>query len=109
MRHGYSAQLRDDLNTRVLAALHSKGIVNIAAVAEEVRLRNLDENVALEDLERLVMQVAQLYGAAMELDGLTAVEAGRFSSLPENGHELPGNGSLDAIGGQAARHARLEG
>ena len=69
MRYGYSAQLSEDLNSRVLAALRSHGMVNIAVVAEEVRLRNLDENLALEDVELLVMQVAQLYGAAMELDG----------------------------------------
>jgi hypothetical protein len=90
MRYGYSAQLREDLNSRVLAALRSRGMVNIATVAEEVRTHNLDENIALEDVERLVMQVAQLYGAAMELDGLTAVEAGRFTSFPDNQREVPG-------------------
>ena len=89
MRNGYSARLREDLNSRVLAARRSSGMVNIALVAEDVRLHNLDENIALEDVERLVMQMAQLYGAVMELDGLTAVEAGRFTSLPDNPHELP--------------------
>ncbi|TIU00552.1 MAG: hypothetical protein E5W55_02495 [Mesorhizobium sp.] len=29
---------------------------------------NLDENVAREDIESLVMQVTQLYGAAIEFD-----------------------------------------
>jgi hypothetical protein len=94
MRYGYSAQLREDLNSRVLAALRSHGMVNIALVAEEVRLRNLDENLALEDVELLVMQVAQLYGAAMELDGLAAVEAARFTSLPDIRRELSGIDSL---------------
>ena len=32
-------------------------MVNVAAVAEDVRLRNLDENVAREDIEYLVMPV----------------------------------------------------
>ena len=95
MRYGYSAQLREDLNSRVLAALRSHGMVNIALVAEEVRLRNLDENLALEDVELLVMQVAQLYGAAMELDGLAAVEAARFTSLPDIRRELSG---VDSFG-----------
>ncbi len=108
MRYGYSAQLREDLNSRVLAALRSRGMVNIAVVAEEVRLRNLDENIALEDVERLVMQTAQLYGAAMELDGLTAVEAGRFMSLPDNPHELPGIDRRHISGGQIAPAAQLE-
>ena len=94
MRYGYSAQLREDLNSRVLAALRSQGMVNIAVVAEEVRLRNLDENLALEDVELLVMQVAQLYGAAMELDGLAAVEAARFTSFPDIRRELSGIDSL---------------
>ncbi|MGX5843119.1 hypothetical protein ACWGTI_20570 [Mesorhizobium sp. ArgA1] len=84
-------------------------MVNIATVAEDVRTHNLDENIALEDVERLVMQVAQLYGAAMELDGLTAVEAGRFTSLPDNPHELHGIDRSDVISGQAAPPARLEG
>ena len=109
MRYGYSAQLREDLNSRVLAALRSRGMVNIATVAEEVRTHNLDENIALEDVERLVMQVAQLYGAAMELDGLTAVEAGRFTSFPDNQREAPGIDSSDIISGQAATRALLEG
>jgi hypothetical protein len=100
MRYMYSVQLREDLNSRVLAALRSRGMVNIAVVAEEVRLANLDENIALEDVERLVMQTAQLYGAAMELDGLTTVEAGRLTSLADNQHELLGIDNADIIGGQ---------
>ena len=106
MRYGYSAQLREDLNSQVLAALRSRGIVNIAMVAEDVRLRNLDENIALEDVERLVMQVAQLYGAVMEFDGLTAVEAGRSPSFADNQHELRGINS-DTISDQAAHPALL--
>ncbi|ESX59914.1 MULTISPECIES: hypothetical protein [unclassified Mesorhizobium] len=102
MRYGYSARLREDLNSRVLGALRSRGMVNIAVVAEDIRLRNLDENVALEDVERLVMQTAQLYGAVMELDGLTSVEAGRLTSLADDKHELPGIGNSDTTGGQPA-------
>ena len=102
MRYGYSARLREDLNSRVLAALRARGMVNIAVVAEDVRLRNLDENIALEDVERLVMQTAQLYGAVMELDGLTSVEAGRLTSLANDTHELPGIDKSDTTGGQTA-------
>jgi len=107
MRYGYSDRLREDLNAQVLAALRSRGIINIATVAEQVRLRNLDENIALEDVERLVMQVAQLYGAVMEFDGLTAIEAGRFNPLPENRDELPCD-SVDATDSHA-RSVMLEG
>jgi hypothetical protein len=88
MRYGYSEHLRDDVISRVQAALLSAGIVNVAAVAEAVRVRNLAENVALEDIEHLVMQAAQFYGAAMEFDGLTTVATAG---------PLPGNGSINSI------------
>jgi hypothetical protein len=88
MRYGYSEHLRDDVISRVQAALLSAGIVNVAAVAEAVRVRNLAENVALEDIEHLVMQAAQFYGAAMEFDGLTTLA----TSGP-----LPGNSSINSI------------
>ncbi|PDQ23028.1 hypothetical protein CN311_00805 [Mesorhizobium sanjuanii] len=99
MRYEYSAQLREDLNAQVLAALHARGIVNVAVVAEEVRRRNLAENIALEDIEHLVIQVAQFYGAPMEFDGLTAVMGKGGSSL-DTGVALPGNGSLEDEAGQ---------
>ena len=72
MRYEYSAQLRDDVNSAVLAAFSKAGIVNITVVAERVRVRNLAENVALEDIEHLVLQAAQLLGAAIEFDGLNS-------------------------------------
>lgn len=71
MRYEYSAQLRDDVNSAVLAAFSKTGIVNITAVAERVRVSNLAENVALEDIEHLVLQAAQLLGAAIEFDSLS--------------------------------------
>ena len=78
MRSEYSAHLREDVNSRVQVALHAKGIVNIGVVAEEVRLRNLAENVALEDIEYLVMHAAQLYGAPIEFDGVAGLDMTGF-------------------------------
>jgi hypothetical protein len=75
MRYDYSAQLRDDVSSAVLMALKKTGIVNITAVAEQVRVKNLGENVALEDIEHLVLQAAQLIGAAIEFDGLAGLFA----------------------------------
>jgi len=95
MRYGYSAHLRDDVNSEVQAAWRSQGIVNIALLAEAVRLKNLAENVALEDIEYMVMQAAQFYGAAMELEGLTAIDVTTFNPLSEDGVTI--FGSLDAI------------
>ena len=73
MRYDYSARLRDDVNSAVLTAFRTAGIVNISMVAEQVRIRNLAENVALEDIEHLVLQAAQLVGAAIEFDGLASL------------------------------------
>ncbi|MCV3210808.1 hypothetical protein OHD62_21945 [Mesorhizobium sp. YC-39] len=102
MRHEYSAQLREDLNVQVLTALHSQGIVNVAVVAEEVRRRNLAENIALEDIEHLVMQTAQFYAAPMEFDGLTVVmeTSGALSDVGL----LHGNGSLEEEAAQLDPH-----
>ncbi len=76
MRSEYSAQLHRDVQTLVVAAQKSAGVVNLAAVAEGVRLGNLGENIAREDIERLVMQMAQLFGAPVEFDNFVLVEAG---------------------------------
>ncbi|QND55672.1 hypothetical protein [Mesorhizobium huakuii] len=83
MRYDYSKRLRDDVNSAVQRAFKTAGIVNITVTAEQVRVQNLAENVALEDIEYLVLQAAQLLGAAIEFDALS------------NGLALPGNG-IDA-------------
>lgn len=70
MRYDYSARLRDDVTSSVLRAFKTAGIVNITTLAEQVRVRNLAENVALEDIQHLVLQAAQLIGAAIEFDAL---------------------------------------
>ena len=83
MRYEYSTRLRDDVHSAVEMAFKTVGIVNISATAEQVRIRNLAENVALEDIEYLVLQAAQLLGAAIEFDALG------------NGLALSGNGGVD--------------
>ena len=70
MRYEYSTRLRDDVHSAVQRAFATAGIVNISATAEQVRVRNLAENVALEDIEYLVLQAAQLLGAAIEFDAM---------------------------------------
>ncbi|WP_287237099.1 hypothetical protein [Mesorhizobium sp.] len=90
MRFGYSAHLCQDVNLQVWAAAQDKGILNVTAVAEAVRLRNLAENVALEDVECLVLQAAQFYGAAMEFDSLTVFEPGNVDRHSLGCDALPG-------------------
>jgi hypothetical protein len=101
MRYGFSARLQHDVNLRVQAALQSKGIVNVTAVAEDVRLRNLAENVALEDIEGLIVEAAQFCGAAMEFDSLAAFEMGSTFWPSVNGNILSKNGDFDALGERA--------
>jgi hypothetical protein len=72
----FSIRLRDDAHHKVQRALRTTGIVNIIRLSEEIRLNNLAENIAREDIEDLVMQIAQLYGAPIEFDdqALTALD-----------------------------------
>lgn len=76
MLRRFSNRLRDDAHCKVQEALRADGIVNIIGLAEEIRLRNLPANIAREDIEGLVMQVAQIYGAPIEFDdrALTALD-----------------------------------
>jgi hypothetical protein len=97
MRDGYSAHLCHDVNLQVWTAARCKGIVNVTAVAEAVRLRNLAENVALEDIECLVLQAAQFYGAAMEFDSLTVFEPGNVDRHSLGCDALPGRGDVDVL------------
>ncbi|MER8466803.1 hypothetical protein [Mesorhizobium sp. M1396] len=90
MRYDYSTRLRDDVSSAVLMAFKTAGIVNITAVAERVRVRNLAENVALEDVEYLVLRAAQLIGVAIEFDGLASVDgvAGTFVDADDDGERV---------------------
>jgi hypothetical protein len=91
MRHAYSAHLCHDVDLQVRAASRSDGIVNVTAVAEAVRLRNLAENVALEDIECLVLHAAQFCGAAMEFDSHAIFESDNIARLSGNIARLSGN------------------
>lgn len=64
----FSAALTEDLVSSLEAALVRNGIVNIPLLAEEIRQRNADENIALEDIVHALMQRAQVRRAAMEFD-----------------------------------------
>lgn len=68
MLRPFSKQLRDDVYCKVHEALRAHGIIDIVGLSEEIRLKNLAENIAREDIEGLVMQIAQLYGAPIEFN-----------------------------------------
>jgi len=85
----FSIRLRDDAHHKVQRALRTKGIINIIRVSEEIRLDNLAENIAREDIESLVMEISQLYGAPIEFDdeALTALDLPEVLA-PDNRNDL---------------------
>lgn len=58
----------DDVHASVLASVVKTGMVNIPELAEQIRLRNIADNVALEDIAAQLMVQAQMASAAMEFD-----------------------------------------
>lgn len=52
----FSMEMKADAMRSVGAAALTDGIVDVSAVAEQVRLRHKHENVAREDIEALVVQ-----------------------------------------------------
>lgn len=85
----FSKQLRDDVHCKVHEALRADGIIDIIGLSEEIRLKNLAENIAREDIESLVMQIAQLYGAPIEFDdqALAALDLPEILG-PDNRNDL---------------------
>ena len=55
----FSPDFLKDLTQAIDAALSRHGIVNVPLLAEQVRRRNEHENIALEDVEAKIMQLAQ--------------------------------------------------
>ena len=68
MNRVYSPAFRDDLLKTVQSAIDSNGILNISVVAEEIRKRNEAENIALEDVEQMVLEVATNLRVAVEFN-----------------------------------------
>lgn len=64
--------LSDPMRRAIETTLRSKAgesrIVNVFGVAEEVQLRFVDDNVALEDIAAVVAHLASQSGCALELD-----------------------------------------
>ncbi len=68
MQRKYSNEFKTDLSRSVMSSIASSGVVNVPLIAEEVRRRNEAENIALEDVELLVLETAQIFGAMLEFD-----------------------------------------
>ena len=83
----FSAQFMADIRNSVETARARDGIVNVIALAEELRKRNESENIALEDVEVMVLRMAQSYNAAIELSGGDGAEdTERVQNVPQSLH-----------------------
>jgi hypothetical protein len=61
--------LRDDVAATVEEAVSADRIVNVPAIAEKLRRRHEHLNIALEDVEALVLDSAMVNQSPMEFDG----------------------------------------
>jgi hypothetical protein len=75
MRLAYSTKLKEDVTKSVSTAVSTRGFVNLPAIAEEIRKRNEIENIALEDIERMVLEKALALGAVVEFDSCLTTAA----------------------------------
>ncbi|RXT50895.1 hypothetical protein B6S44_22375 [Bosea sp. Tri-44] len=60
--------MRRDIETTLRSKVGESRVVNVFGVAEEVQLRFVDDNVALEDIAAVVARLASQSGCALELD-----------------------------------------
>jgi len=71
MMRAYSEKMRLDARAAVAEAIARDGAVDVPAIAEAVRIANIAENVAREDVELLVMHQAQSLGVPMTFSTTT--------------------------------------
>lgn len=63
-----SDPMQRDIETTVRFKAGESRVVDVFGVAEEVQLRFVDDNVALEDIAAMVAHLATQSGCALELD-----------------------------------------
>ncbi|MBA4224276.1 hypothetical protein [Bosea vestrisii] len=63
-----SDPMRRDIEAAVRLRAAQSRVVDVFGVAEEVQLRFVDDNVALEDIAAVVARLATQSGCALELD-----------------------------------------
>lgn len=81
----FSSTLRDDVAATVRRRAAVNTVIDVNAIAEEVRRRHLPENVALEDIAAMVMRTADHLGRPMVFEFGDAAHAGR----PRAGFQAP--------------------
>jgi len=67
--------LHQDLVRSAELAAREYGLVNVSRLAEEVRLRNEEANVAIEDIESMLLAVGEQLSLSLEFDRMAGLEA----------------------------------
>jgi hypothetical protein len=70
-----SADMRQDIIEAIRTATATHRIVQISQLAEEVRRRHVAENIALEDIEEMLVGYAQVFSVMMEFDSSAVTTA----------------------------------
>jgi hypothetical protein len=68
-----SERMRRDIESAVRSKTGETRVVDVFGLAEEVQLRFVDDNVALEDIAAVVAHLASQSGCALELDSKEAL------------------------------------
>jgi hypothetical protein len=63
-----SDPMQRDIESTVRSKAGDSRVVDVFGIAEEVQLRFIDDNVALEDIAAAVARLASTFGCALELD-----------------------------------------
>ena len=72
MKVHFTPAFHDELNLALDGEIATNGIVNIPRLAEEIRLRHEQLNIALEDIVGELMRRALARNAVMEFDAAPA-------------------------------------
>ncbi len=90
MNISYTPTILSDADELVTHAVNTKTEINVTLIAELVQARNPLANVALEDIETLVMKTAERHHAPMFFSGTTERRTAAF----EKSSSLNGSASL---------------
>jgi hypothetical protein len=72
MKTHFTPAFHDELDRALDGEVAAHGIVNVPRLAEDIRLRNEELNVALEDIVSELMRRAMARNAMMEFDAVAA-------------------------------------
>ena len=82
MDRWFSKEITADAMRSAGLAVANKGILDVSAVAEELRLKHAHQNIAREDIEGLVVQCGAALSAPMEISTFDDIACSELVGLP---------------------------